>query len=384
MRIKVVCIAAIGLCLCCLLSGCGKSSDTNAGLSAYSAGNYTEAVENFQAAIINNNTNSENYIYQGMAYIALEKYENAQKDFYLALNLDAEDKYAYRGLGIASMKQEQYEEAIEFFNKAIECAGHTIGETEYDVLRYRAQAERMVEQYEASAKTYDILLQVTTPDVDLYYNQGVVYVLEQKTDLAKEDFDKAIALTPDDYQLYWNIYNCLMKSGEETLAKEYLQQTDSIQATGEKSSKYQGIVAYLLQNYTEAIEILTTLAEPDVESDLFLALAYENIDENKEAQKVYQNLIETNSNNPYVYNQTALYYLRQNSMSKALKYLKKGIKIEGNSEDSQDLVFNQIIVYERMGNYEKALEALQTYETTYGESERLIKEKEFLSQHSSE
>jgi tetratricopeptide (TPR) repeat protein len=252
------------------------------------------------------------------------------------------------------------------------------------VLRYRAQAERMVEQYEASAKTYDILLQVTTPDVDLYYNQGVVYVLEQKTDLAKEDFDKAIALTPDDYQLYWNIYNCLMKSGEETLAKEYLQQTDSIQATGEISSKYQGIVAYLLQNYTEAIEILTTLAEPDVESDLFLALAYENIDENKEAQKVYQNLIETNSNNPYVYNQTALYYLRQNSMSKALKYLKKGIKIEGNSEDSQDLVFNQIIVYERMGNYEKALEALQTYETTYGESERLIKEKEFLSQHSSE
>lgn len=374
----------IFFCVCCILTACGQASNTRLGLDAYSAGNYTQAVEYFQAAIVENNTVSENYIYQGMAYIALEKYENAKKDFYLAVNLDVQDKHAYRGLGIVCMKEGQYSEAIDFFNQVIECAGHTIGETEYDVLRYRAEAEKMTEQYQEAVKTYSILLQVTTPDVNVYYNRGLIYTIEDKIELAKQDFDAAISLTPNDYQLYWNVYNCLIKAGEEELAKEYLNRTISIQAIGDEVSKYQGIVQCLLGNHADAIEVLTTISQPDLESDVFLALAYEQNADYKNATAIYQKLLEQNSNNPYVYNQIALYYLRQNSAKKALKYIQKGINTKSNSEDIKDLCFNQIVAYEKMGQYEEALKVLQEYKTEYGEDDKLKKEEQFLMQHSSE
>ena len=90
-------ITLLALCLL-LFSSCNHKNYSKLGLEEYEGGNYRGASEYFQAAISNDSTTVDNYVYLGMSYLALEQYEEAKKTFQLGMNLDSSEKMLARGL----------------------------------------------------------------------------------------------------------------------------------------------------------------------------------------------------------------------------------------------------------------------------------------------
>ena len=74
-----------------------------------------------------------------------------------------------REAGIASLDAGDYNAAIQSFEEALEERKGSVGEFEYDILKYRGEAEYRVGDYEAAAHTYDVLIQVDGGRAE-YYN----------------------------------------------------------------------------------------------------------------------------------------------------------------------------------------------------------------------
>ncbi|ETP71692.1 hypothetical protein UYO_2313 [Lachnospiraceae bacterium JC7] len=62
--------------------------------------------------------------------------------------------------GIEELQKAKYGKAIETFNEAMEQSDGKVGELQFDILMYRAEAEYMSGDLEAAAKTIDTLRQV--------------------------------------------------------------------------------------------------------------------------------------------------------------------------------------------------------------------------------
>ena len=62
--------------------------------------------------------------------------------------------------GIEQVKNEDYASAVESFDLALKEADGVVNAFELDILKYRGEAEFMLEDYEAAAHTYGILADV--------------------------------------------------------------------------------------------------------------------------------------------------------------------------------------------------------------------------------
>ena len=72
-------------------------------------------------------------------------------------------------------------------------------------------------------------------------------------------------------------------------------------------------------------------------------------------------------------------YARFLEFKKTLDYYAKGIASEDCSDEMmQEMMFNEIAAYEKMGDYETAKEKLREYTEKYPDDENAAKEAEFL------
>ncbi len=368
------------LCLCLLfLSGCSsESSYYETGMAQYEAGEYSEAVASFQSAIAEKNTEPLYYINQGMAYIELMSYDEAQSSFDYALGLDAENKLAYRGKGIAYLRAEDYEAAIENFNKALECANGHVSQVEFDVLKYRGEAETASGDYEAAVETYSILLDVEKNPEDNYYLRGSVYALAGDIEKAVADFDALVQAKPDDYAAYCCAYQKLADAGAQEEGRKYLNAALLIEDDRTVAHKYRGMVQYLLGEYQNAVAELTAITEnKDAETLICLGLSYEMLGEAENAYNAYSQALSLDSENAGVYNQVGMYYMRNGNYTEALGYFQTGLGLQ-DSDYTALLTYNEVAALEYTGDFSQALTVLQEYADTYGTDADIDHELAFL------
>ena len=93
--------------------------------------------------------------------------------------------------GIEQMNQENYEDAIASFDKALDEADGIVGPFELDVLKYRAEAEYLTEDYRAAAHTYDILADVDGEKREYLYYGAASHALAGELDEAVEAYEKS-------------------------------------------------------------------------------------------------------------------------------------------------------------------------------------------------
>ncbi len=367
-------------CLCLLfLAGCsGKNSYYETGMEQYAAGEYSEAAASFQAAIAEENTEPLYYINQGMAYIELMNYEEAQSSFDYALGLDAENKLAYRGKGIAYLRAEDYAAAIENLNKALECANGHVSQVEFDVLKYRGEAETASGDYEAAIETYSILLDVEKHPEDNYYLRGSVYAMAGDIEKAAADFDALIKAKPEDYEAYCCAYQRLAEAGAQEEGRKYLNAALLIEDDRTVAHKYRGMVQYLLGEYQNAVAELTAITEnKDAETLVCLGLSYEMLGEAENAYNAYTQALSVDSENAAVYNQVGLYYMRAGNYAEALGYFQAGLDCQ-DPDYTGVLTYNEAAALEYTGDFSQALTVLQEYADLYGTDGEIEHELAFL------
>jgi len=227
-----------------------------------------------------------------------------------------EEMLATRESAIAMMENGDYEGAVATLNSLVEEATK-VTEFELDVLKYRAEAEFMLEDYAAAVHTYRTLMEVDKELPEYYYCASIA----------------------------------MARDGQTSEASEWL-------ARGKELDK-------------------KLVAAGLFEAAMALAEGYEASGLVEDAKAVYQELIDGGHGSTDIYNRLMVMAMDDGSYEEALKLAAKGLNLTDGLA-VQELKFNEAVCYEFLRDFGKALELFRAYAAEYGSDERVAHEIAFL------
>lgn len=315
---------------------------------------------------------------QGMAAIETLDYSGALTNFQQAVT-DGEDAVpALRGIGMAYMGMAQYEEAIEAFEEALNYTDDKMPETTQDILLYKASAQFRLKDYEATVQTCDELLNGEAEVVDAHFFRGASYLSMGYQDRAKEDFDQAVALAPEDYTLYLNIYESYETQNLSAVGDEYLQTALNIPPKDAEDYYCIGQIYFYLEQYDQAQSSLISPVEEKYLPALHLmGRIYLAQEDYTHAKAMYETIQQESGESAETYNGMALCCLAAGEYDQAIQYIEQGLSMEGDV-GKQELLFNEIIAYERKLDFTTARVKAENYVTLYPTDAAGQKEYAFL------
>ena len=109
----------------------------------------------------------------------------------------------------------------------------------------------------------------------------------------------------------------------------------------------------------------------------YLGYCYELQGKSDEAIRLYQEQLKYDPNDAGLYNQLASCMVRQGNYQDALIMIEKGMQL-ANESQMADFLWNEGICYEKMGNYDTAIEKFMSYLEQYPADKDAQRELAFL------
>lgn len=253
--------------------------------------------------------------------------------------------------GIEKLDAGDYSGAVMEFDAAIQASTGKVGAFEIDVLKYRAEAEYMLKDYQAAAHTYDVLLQVDQKEPEYLYLDAAMKALGGDTDGALEAYREGVELEQ----------KAVGKENKKT-DKESGRENDQQEASGETAG-------------FGRMEALTAVGEACLQDG-----------RQEEVSALYDEAVQDGAAGPSVFNSMGLTYMEAGQYQEALECFDRAVQA-GNGQGTDGAVtdpavqnarFNQAVVYEYQGRYQEALQAFQSYVSQFGPDEAAQKEITFL------
>jgi tetratricopeptide (TPR) repeat protein len=133
-----------------------------------------------------------------------------------------------------------------------------------------------------------------------------------------------------------------------------------------------------MEDYEKAKKELTTAAnQDDTEELLLLGKVYLGQNDISNARSMYQEYIAQTGSSAKGYNGLAQCDIADGNYSDALENISKGLEI-ATTEEMQDLLSNEIVVYERQLDFQTALEKAREYLALFPNDESISRELIFL------
>lgn len=374
------------LCLSLVVSGCGLSKANRSyskALSYYEAGEYEKAEDSFIDAIKANPDKAEYYLDYGFTLIKLGRYEDAIKEFQRILMekeiaiVKQNNKKAYRGIGIANLYAQSYEEAIKNFDLAL---GITeMKELDTDILYYKGNALERSGNLEEASKIYTKILETQKDDAAIYNARANINRILGNYEESIKDYDKAIELSKGDFDLYFGKYAALKELSRTAEAEEVLKIAAELPVHSEKDSYELAKVYFYQKNYDHAmIQLEQSLKNGYIEANYFLGEISIAKGDYKQAIEYFETFEESNGTvSAMFYNQLLTCYLNEEEYEKAKTCLKKAKKYTDISIEQQ-LLRNEIILLEKTGDFNEAYEKMKKYLKRYPDDVEAQKDATFL------
>lgn len=313
---------------------------------------------------------------EGMAAVEALDYDTALQCFDKAMAEGEDLRLLYRGQGLAYMGLTQYEEAVTAFEKALSSSNGRVDAMDYDINYYLATAYYKLGDYNSSIDAYSAIIDMNPKDRMAYRLRGSVRIVNDY-DKAKADFDQAISLGKEDYDQLIDIYLVLERYGYKEVGQEYFQ--TALGSDTKSMTDYQrGRIYYYLGDYDSARNYLEKARKTEgYEAVLLLGQTYEELGDYNYAISVYSSFIEGNQSNAGIYNRLGLCRMELGAYNEALAAFQAGMNVE-NCNIMQTLKFNEIVTYERLGEYQTAATLMSSYLSTYPDDEAAKREYTFL------
>ena len=382
---KINRITAISLVI--FLTACGSSADSyyKTGNNFMEKGQYEEALNSYEEAIKKNSEKAEFYIAAGFANIGLENYEAAVNSFDKGYSpkdnqiVRENNRSLFRGKGIAYLKSGKYPEALLQFASA--AAIKEVPSLNEDIKKYTALTEIKLGDYRSAADIYEEMLKAKNPDISLYGRLAEVYFAMGEAVKAAENYDLAIEKEPDNFDAYFGKYEILSARGEKDKAEEILNKAAGIKITDDISGYKAGILEYLRGNMDKAKEYLNTAYTKGIfESSYYLgkiAMSENDYASAKEFFEKYEQDIEKVTISGW-YDGMADCFIKEEKYEDALNYVLKGLALEDISA-MKSLMQKKVMLYEKNTDYDKAYETAVEYTKLYPEDKKMAREAVFLS-----
>lgn len=331
----------------CLFSGCGFNK----------MGEYTKAGYNEIA----------NLSY----YTAMESFQSAQEH-------GEEPELIARGRGMASYYLMDYEASVNYYLESLSYTSGIFDDIDFDNNFYLAQSYEKLGQYDKAVETYTAILDLQPKDVMAHYLRGADYLIVGEHDLAVEDFDTALKLDENNYDLRIEIAGRLSDNYYEDEGKKYLQNF-LVEKEKKLSSYDKGRIYYYMGEYEQAKGFLDDARDDDDQNTvLFLGKTYQKLGDYNYAASVYSSFLKRHADSAIIYNELGICKIESKLYSEALDAFEAGRKIENNGIE-QTLLFNEIVACEYNGDFTKAKSLMNTYLSKYPDDPNAAKESTFLS-----
>lgn len=367
-----------------ILNGCSEAGGYyRSGKKHFTSGNYEEAARYFSSSIDKNPNRAEYYIDYGMALIGLSRYDEAIEQFDRVIMdkkvpiVQANNKRALRGKGIAYVNTHNYLEAINHFDEALSIS--ELSDLNMDILYYKGYVLISIGAYKDAVETYTDIIREFGEDAQVLADRAYAYQKIGEYEKGLDDYDKAIALQENNYEYYFRKYYLLKEMNRETEANELLSKAAEIEIKA-KADKFNLAKIHFYQGlYDQAFpELSESFANGFIDAYFYIGEIYMQKKDYSTAKYYYEKYIEEGGvNAPEVYNQVASCLIKMEEYEQAIPYLEIGIEY-AHSDMMRVLLKNEIIVYEKMGDFKKALDKLQSYIASYPEDEDAKREKSFV------
>lgn len=321
--------------------------------------------------------NKNENIAAGMSAVEALDYDNALANFEAAREAGEDERLLCRGEGLAYMGKTMYTEAAEAFEKVLSLSDGRVNSMDYDVNYYLATAYYKQGEAGRAIDVYSAIIGLRDSEKDAYYLRGAIYAEQGNLDAAKADFDKAIALDSSDYDRLIDIYCVLASGGYKETGQGYLQAAMDAGTKG-MTNYEKGRICYYLEDYENARTYLEKARdESGYEAVLLLGKTYETMGDNNYAISVYNAFLDSSGPNPRVLNQLGLCKMQAGDYEGALTNFQAAMNIEDNGI-MQVLKMNEIVAYERLGEYTNASALLGNYLKSYPDDQEAQREYTFL------
>jgi tetratricopeptide (TPR) repeat protein len=114
-----------------------------------------------------------------------------------------------------------------------------------------------------------------------------------------------------------------------------------------------GRISFYLGDYENARMYLEKARDASFEAVLYLGKTYEVLGDYNYAVSVYRAYLDAWNESPQIYNQMGICYVGMGEYERALEAFKAGMTL-GNSDILQTLLFNEIVAYEYLGDFNHA------------------------------
>lgn len=335
-------LVGIGVMLS-LLGGCKESPTAyETGTENLEQQKYTEAIENFQDAV--------------------EEGDHAAE--------------SWRGIGIAWTEQGVYDKAQEAFETALGLTRRSDRAMRKDLYLYLADAQYHQEDYQGCADTCNTILK-NSREKDAYFLRGSAYLHLKDYSRADTDFAKVVSGSKD-YEDYLDIYMVYRNCGLNADGGEYLENALDINPGNGEDYYHRGRIYYYLEDYEKAEETLQTSSDKGYAmAQIYLGRVYLAMGDTQKAKENYEQCLDVEELAAEAYNGLAYCAVLEEDYDPALSYIQKGLD-QKDQEENQALLFNQIVIYERMADYDSAREKTAEYLEMYPADENAIRENYFL------
>ena len=314
---------------------------------------------------------------QGMALVEQLEYEEALKSFDAAVINGEDMQLAYRGMGLAYMGLSRYEEAVSSLQRALSYSDEKPDQIDYDINYYLATAYYKQGNLDAAKSVYEAVVALRPKEKTAWYLKGVVGLAQGDAQAASADFDMAVSIDPQDYDLRIDIFCSCAENGQQELGQGYLQA--GLDGEDSRPSGYnRSRMNCYLGNYDTARNALENAMDTDSSSEVvsLLGQTYDQLGDYNYAASVYNNYL-SQTPDAQIYNQLGLCDLRIGEYEAALAAFQSAIAMEGN-QMMQTLKFNEIVAYEYLGQFDQARLSMEKYLAAYPDDAKAKREYEFL------
>lgn len=370
--------------LCLFLMACqGKNASFDKAMELAEAGEYEKALPYYEEAVKDSHIEPEYYLGYGMALNHLAKYQEAGEIFDQILKSeknisDGDKKQIYYGAAIAAYGQGDYESAQNYSEKALKIDTFETLDRE---IRYTETVALFLQGETGQAeKLCDRMLSEDDSDMEVYMLYGSIKKASGDTEGAIAIYEKAIGKEKSYYDAYFALYEEYEAEGQKNAAAELLDQVTRIDAKKASDMLAVGKAWYLKGEYDQALSCFTEAYQNKNKKGLYyIALTKREKGQLKDAENDFLSYISIDEDDliPEVYNQLAGSYMERSRYKKAQSMLTRGIAL-GDTTAMQNLLRNQVVLYELQGNYENALEAAKAYLQIYSGDASMQKELMFI------
>ena len=341
---KIICLLAAGLGAL-LLTGCGGENQKT----------YEQANADLEEA----------------------NYDYALNEYQACISAGYKLAQSYRGSGIVKLRTGDYQGAIDDLTNALN--DEKTGKSDRkDLLEYRAAAELKAELYDQAMADCQTLAEDYSLNANDYYLTGCVALAMDSYDEASSNFSEAYG-SDSTYEMAIQIYEAYLGQDMEADGTRYLEAALKTEAKTADDYCERGKVYYYMDDYENAMTELTTAADKgSTEATLILGMVYMAQGDTSNARSFYQQYIDADGDDPAKgYNGLALCDISDGDYDSALQNISQGLG-DATSDEMRDLLFNEIVVYEKKLDLSTALSKAQEYVQTFKDDDAAAKELTFL------